>query len=271
MHSLLLTNQLTIINIKYQYMNYEIDNLKTNDSKTNDYKKIYFIRHGETEWNKMGKNQGVEADIPLNKTGIEQAEKTGLYLKTFRENNKSFDCVITSTLSRAVDTAFIIANSLNFDKSNIINIEQFVEVKKGKLSGLSKQDDLIVTINYLTDMNMNKIKDPIVKYKLQDPYVKYMFNADILSPLGDLETETYDEVISRVMYCIDYIKNIDSNKIIIVSHHGFLRTFLQTILNSNVFPQGNLDNGTNCWISYVILQNNSFKLISPPNTEHLSI
>ncbi len=37
--------------------------------------KIYIVRHGKTEWNKLKKMQGV-ADIPLNEEGIERAYKT---------------------------------------------------------------------------------------------------------------------------------------------------------------------------------------------------
>ena len=64
--------------------------------------KIYMIRHGETDWNKMKRLQGV-TDIPLNACGIELAEKTAEGLK-----NVPFDRIYTSPLIRAKKTAEII-------------------------------------------------------------------------------------------------------------------------------------------------------------------
>ena len=44
---------------------------------------VCLIRHGETEWNAVGKLQGRE-NIDLNKSGKQQAEKCGLYLRENR-------------------------------------------------------------------------------------------------------------------------------------------------------------------------------------------
>lgn len=43
-------------------------------------KKVYFVRHGETEWNRLCKIQG-QADIPLNERGRYEA---GLAASFFR-------------------------------------------------------------------------------------------------------------------------------------------------------------------------------------------
>ena len=40
---------------------------------------IYYIRHGETEWNALGRLQGTQ-DIPLNDLGRRQAAKAGIIL-----------------------------------------------------------------------------------------------------------------------------------------------------------------------------------------------
>jgi uncharacterized phosphatase len=38
--------------------------------------KICLIRHGETDWNLLGKYQGREENIPLNEIGVKQMEET---------------------------------------------------------------------------------------------------------------------------------------------------------------------------------------------------
>ena len=89
----------------------------------NDDKEIYLIRHGKTIWNELGKTQGQEADIELNEQGIEQAEKTGKYLKKFRLNENEFDCVLSSPLKRCKKTTKIICSYIDYDKSKIIYMD----------------------------------------------------------------------------------------------------------------------------------------------------
>ena len=47
--------------------------------------KLYFVRHGETEWNVKKKIQG-KTDIPLNENGIRQAKelRASWWKKIFR-------------------------------------------------------------------------------------------------------------------------------------------------------------------------------------------
>ena len=68
--------------------------------------KLYFVRHGESEWNVADKICG-RTDIPLTKRGHEQAVETGK--KIVAEGIKA-DEILYSPLLRAADTAKHIRN-----------------------------------------------------------------------------------------------------------------------------------------------------------------
>lgn len=64
---------------------------------------IGFIRHGSTEWNRLGKLQG-QLDTDLTDEGREQARLLGIRLA-----NESWDGIISSDLKRAKETAQIMS------------------------------------------------------------------------------------------------------------------------------------------------------------------
>lgn len=64
--------------------------------------RLYIMRHGETDWNKIKQLQG-KSDVPLNDFGRMLARKTAEALEKV-----PFDLVITSPLSRARETALIV-------------------------------------------------------------------------------------------------------------------------------------------------------------------
>ena len=63
--------------------------------------KLYFVRHGESEWNVADKICG-RTDIPLTKRGHEQAVETG---KKIVADGIKADEILYSPLLRAADTA----------------------------------------------------------------------------------------------------------------------------------------------------------------------
>ena len=67
--------------------------------------KLYFVRHGKTEWNLEGRFQGANGDSPLLESSIKETEELGRYLKAI-----PFDAVYSSDLERAYRTADIIMN-----------------------------------------------------------------------------------------------------------------------------------------------------------------
>jgi broad specificity phosphatase PhoE len=235
-------------------------------------KEIYFIRHGKTIWNDLGKTQGQEADIELNKEGIKQAEKTGSYLKNFRLNKK-FDCVLSSPLKRCKKTSKIICSHIDFDKSKIIYMDEIMEVKKGSISGLTNEDELMKELNQLAKDKITAIQDPIEKYKIELPINNDKFFDKIVkdNSLSIEGVETYNELLDRVNHLIKYLKTTNKQKILVITHSGYLEILLKIIFNLSTLPLGNMSNGKNCSICYCTYKNNIFTMVSPQNTEHLSI
>jgi len=83
-----------------------IDDIVWPGSKSESTVDLTLVRHGETDWNKEGRQQG-HTDKPLNETGRAQALETAVSLK-----GRTFDVVISSDLSRSIETAEIIAKEL---------------------------------------------------------------------------------------------------------------------------------------------------------------
>jgi len=70
---------------------------------------FYIVRHGETNWNILGKTQG-HGNSSLTEKGIEQATALAKSM-----TKHPIDYIYTSDLGRAVETASIIADELNLD------------------------------------------------------------------------------------------------------------------------------------------------------------
>lgn len=88
--------------------------------------RLYFVRHGETDWNKARKIQG-QVDIPLNAFGRHLAEATRDGLSDI-----SFDICYSSPMSRAVETAECILEGRDVP---VIKDDRIVEMAFGEWEG----------------------------------------------------------------------------------------------------------------------------------------
>jgi phosphoserine phosphatase len=70
--------------------------------------RILLVRHGQTEWNRVERFRG-RADVPLNETGLAQAEATGRRVAAEWQPV----AVYSSPRSRSVKTAEAIAKHFN--------------------------------------------------------------------------------------------------------------------------------------------------------------
>lgn len=106
---------------------------------------IFFIRHGETNWNKDHLFQG-KTNIPLNSNGIKQAEKLSNSLK-----NEKIDIIFSSPLDRALQTANIINEHHH---APIYIDEQILERSLGELEGQSSANyDLPSLLDQILDLS----------------------------------------------------------------------------------------------------------------------
>lgn len=88
--------------------------------------KLYFVRHGETDWNKARKIQG-QVDIPLNEFGRMLAKKTAKGLADI-----PFTVCYTSPMGRAKETAELILAGRDVP---IVIDERIVEMGFGEYEG----------------------------------------------------------------------------------------------------------------------------------------
>ena len=72
---------------------------------------ILFIRHGETDWNRIKRIQG-HIDIPLATTGFEQAQRLARRIANEVKEGARLDAIYSSDLQRARQTAQPIADAL---------------------------------------------------------------------------------------------------------------------------------------------------------------
>ena len=109
---------------------------------------IAMVRHGQTDYNANNIVQG-RINIPLNVKGKKQSSDLA---DIFIKNGEHFDLIISSPLSRALETAFIIAKKIGYQKPIRVN-HQFVERNFYHLDGLPVSDamPLVRQKNYTYD------------------------------------------------------------------------------------------------------------------------
>ena len=91
--------------------------------------RITFVRHGETEWNRIGRIQGV-TDVPLNDTGRKQAARSAEMLM-----QETWTTITSSPLKRARETAQIIADTLGQELGPALDLLR--EQDYGEAEGVS--------------------------------------------------------------------------------------------------------------------------------------
>ena len=163
---------------------------------------IYIVRHGQTEWNLLGKTQG-HGNSDLTPKGIEQAELLADSMTKY-----PIDYIYSSDLGRAYQTAEIIGNKLN------------IEVEKTEA---------------LREMNFGTWEGRIIKDIIEeDPELYKMWrNEPHLAKIP--QGETLSQIKERTDAFIKEInEKYDGKHIVLVTHSLCARIMLLPFLDSDV-------------------------------------
>lgn len=99
---------------------------------------IYFIRHGETDWNAQSRYQG-QADIPMNEVGRAQAQRNGEALRALLPDIAECSYV-ASPLLRARETMEIVRGAMGLEPAAYALDERLKELHYGHWQGIFATD-----------------------------------------------------------------------------------------------------------------------------------
>jgi broad specificity phosphatase PhoE len=94
---------------------------------------VYLIRHGETEWNAIGRWQG-HLDVPLSAAGRAQAARLA---RRLAGEGTRFDALYSSDLSRAWETAIVLGGALGLPPAAAPALR---EIDLGRWSGKTRAE-----------------------------------------------------------------------------------------------------------------------------------
>lgn len=96
---------------------------------------IYFVRHGETDWNAEGRLQG-SRDIPLNDVGRVQAEEAGAVLRALVPRYDDLDYV-ASPMLRTRETMERLRDAVGLHPATYRTDERLREITFGAWEGMT--------------------------------------------------------------------------------------------------------------------------------------
>ncbi|MGA2464330.1 MAG: histidine phosphatase family protein [Thermodesulfobacteriota bacterium] len=199
--------------------------------------RIILVRHGETEWNRVERFRG-RADLPLNDTGLAQAEDTGRRIAAeYRPV-----AVYSSPLSRAVKTAEAIAGHFTLP----------VQVHAG-----------LIDIDYGQWQGLTPDKAKERWAEVVDAWYNTPHTARI--PGG----ETLDELRARAMGTVNELAvRHQGQTIVLVAHTVINRIILLGVLSMENDRFWRLRQDT-CAINVFEVKGSVFTLVSLNDTCHL--
>ena len=189
---------------------------------------LILLRHGQSTWNLENRFTGWR-DVPLTKLGIEEAEYSG---RKILENQFNIQSIYTSLLNRATETTNIVAQIINYPKSQIKNDWRLNERHYGALEGLNKSEtakkygeEQVKIWRRSFDISPPKLEKNDIRHPKNNSKFK---NLECEHPTG----ESLKDVISRLLPFLnnyfDFISNNEGDHMI-VAHSNSLRAMVKTL------------------------------------------
>lgn len=152
-------------------------------------KHLYILRHAQSMANKTHKVVGSQ-DSPLSDLGRRQAEIAGQTIK----KHLNFDVIISSPLSRALETAQIVAKQIELNPKQIIALPDLRERDLGEMEGADYNE--------------------IIRYEYDGNY------EDVENALG---LEPIEDFFARAQKVLQIVKQRPEDNILLVCHNGIGR------------------------------------------------
>jgi len=196
--------------------------------------RVYFLRHGETDWNVLRRLQG-SIDTPLNQTGIEQAKRWRGYFDRLRLAG-----IYSSALDRALHTAHLATGR------PACIMEEFNERSFGEWQGLT-WPELESTVSELD--------------------VRWRDNA-FCPPGGESRSDLFSRVQSALQQITSHHRSDD--EVLIVAHGASGHAILAILLGHPIEARGSLPNLTNASLTIIELDSSSASLVASMLCEELT-
>jgi broad specificity phosphatase PhoE len=175
-----------------------------------DHRLVFLARHGETDWNRVGRWQG-KTDIPLSDAGRAQARELAACLA-----GRGIVEVHASDLARATETAQIVAGALGVAALNVD--ARLRERGFGCFEGFTRDE---------------------CAERHPEAWARYLADRRSTPPGGEPQADVAARVVA-VLTEIARAPRVAGEATLVVSHGGTIRTFIHEVTGAAPPP---LENG----------------------------
>ncbi|WP_373842637.1 histidine phosphatase family protein [Limosilactobacillus sp.] len=192
---------------------------------------VYFVRHGETYFNRFARLQGW-SDTPLTTKGEEDAKKIGQVLAPL-----TIDYLFSSDLKRAVDTARILIKQCPHARvSEPTQKKCFREAFYGSFEGHSNEEGAIWASHY-GGKRLRRIGDLVAEFGV-------MKTRDLLHEADPAHlAESSQQLNARVKKAIGFLQGLNDGSTVIVASHGSIIQYIASVYGAPGKKFGSLHNG----------------------------